>query len=274
MLEILQDFESAVGGDVGLSPLVLIGPGLVCVIVGLFIWLGGLGFRKLLVAVVGVIIGSMCGFFIVGRNFISAAFSAALAAVIAIIFERLFIAIITGILAMVFTFIILAGPYVENTQELTPISSDQVSAQSSALSIRESAEKMKAYIVNAVRKIKQTCLQMPVFDGLIIMVLALIFMVVGFLFKNVASALCFSILGTVLIFAGLILLLLYKGAVPVRIICSKQSYYAIVFLAMTAFGTFEQLLLCQRQKKSSAGKKQTAKVKQQPHQTQEKWRAS
>jgi len=69
MLEILQDFESAVGGDVGLSPLVLIGPGLVCVIVGLFIWLGGLGFRKLLVAVVGVIIGSMCGFFIVGGVF-------------------------------------------------------------------------------------------------------------------------------------------------------------------------------------------------------------
>lgn len=274
MIEILQDFESAVGGDVGLSPLVLIGPGLVCVIVGLFIWLGGLGFRKLLVAVVGVIIGSICGFFIVGHNFISAAFSAALVAAFAMIFERLFIAVITGVLAAVFTFIFLAGPYLEDARESTPISSGQVSAQDSAVSIHQSAERMKTYIINAIQRIKKACLQMPVYDWAIIMVLALLFMVAGFLFRHIALSLCFSILGTVLIFAGLILLLLYKGAVPVRIICSKQSYYAIVFLAMTAFGTFEQLLLCQRQKKSSAGKRQTAKVKQQPHQTQERWRTS
>ncbi|MBA7660874.1 hypothetical protein ES703_68880 [subsurface metagenome] len=43
MLQILQDLESAIGGRVGLSPVVLLGPGLACVVIGLFIWLGGLG---------------------------------------------------------------------------------------------------------------------------------------------------------------------------------------------------------------------------------------
>ena len=73
MLEILQDLESAICGTVRLSPVVLVGPGLIFVIAGLFIWLGGLGFRKQLVAVAGAITGGICGFFAIGQNIILAA---------------------------------------------------------------------------------------------------------------------------------------------------------------------------------------------------------
>ena len=272
MLEILQDFESAISGTMRLSPVVLVGPGLVCVIAGLFIWLGGLGFRKLLVAVAGAITGGICGFLAIGQNIISAAFTAALAAALAMLFERIFITILAAALAAVFAFVVLAGPYIENSQQETVISPGEIPAQDTALGIRESAEKMKAYIIDDSQKIKNACLHTPMYHWVMIMVLILICIVVGFSFWQLASALCCSALGTVLIFAGMILLLLNKGSMPVRIISNRASFYAAVFAAMTVFGTTEQLLLCKQPKTSSAEKNQTGPNKQKPKQAKKRWR--
>ena len=274
MLEILQDFESAIGGGVRLSPLVLVGPGLAAVIAGLFIWLGGLGFRKLLVAVAAAICGGICGFFAIGQNIISTAFAAVLAAALAMVFERIFIAILTAAVAAVFAFVVLAGPYIENSKGPDPLSRGEISDQGTAVGVRESAEKMKAHIIEAGQRIKHAGLQMPVYNWAIIIVSGLIFIVAGFSLWRLASALCCSVLGTVLIFAGMILLLLHKGAVPVSIICSKSSYYATTFIAMIAFGMIEQLLLCKRKKSRSAGKRQMHKNQQEPDQKKKSWRTA
>jgi len=274
MLEILQDFESAVGGAVRLSPVVLIGPGLAAVLVGLFIWLGGLGFRKLLLPAAGAITGAVCGFFIISQNLISVVFLAALAACIATILDRVFIAILAAALAVAFAFVVLAGPHIENSKQTATIRQGEIPAKGPADSVRESAEKMKAYIIDASQRIKHAGLQMPLYHRVIIMVLALIFIVAGFSLWRLAMALCCSILGTLLIFAGMILLLLYKGAVPVSSICSKPSFYATVFIAMTAFGTIEQLLLCKRPKTHSARKRPFSKNKEEPDRTKGSWRTS
>jgi len=274
MLEILQDFESAVGGAVRLSPIVLIGPGLAAVLVGLFIWLGGLGFRKLLLPAAGAITGALCGFFIISQNPISVVFLAALAACIATTLDRVFIAILAAALAAAFAFVVLAGPNIENSKQAATIMSGDMSTQGPADSVRESAEKMKAYIIDASQRIKHAGLQMPLYHWVIIMVLALIFIVAGFSLWRLTMALCCSILGTLLIFAGMILLLLYKGAVPVSSICSKPSFYVTVFIAMTAFGTIEQLLLCKRPKTHPARKRPISKDKEEPDRTKGSWRTS
>jgi len=177
-------------------------------------------------------------------------------------------------LAAVFAFVVLAGPYIENSQQAVLVSPGEVSAQGTAISVRESAEKMKAHIIDVSQRVKHAGLQMPVYHWMIIMVLVLIFIVAGFSLWRLASALCCSVLGTILIFAGMILLLLHKGAVPVSSICSKPSFYATVFIAMTAFGTCEQLLLCKRQKTRSAGKRQKSKNKQEPGRTKKSWRTT
>ena len=65
MLQILQEFEQTAAR---FSPVVLIAPGVVAVIIGLFIWLGGLGFKKVLVVILGAVAGWLCGFFIGARN--------------------------------------------------------------------------------------------------------------------------------------------------------------------------------------------------------------
>ncbi len=271
MLEILQDFESAIGGAGRLSPVVLFWPGLACVIAGLFVWLGGLGFRKLLVTVTGAIIGTIFGFFAIGQNIVSALFMAALIAAIAPIFERLFIAMLAATLAGDFAFVILAGPYIENSQQDV---AGKLSANTQTIGARESAEKMRAYIIVITKKIKHTGLQMPVYDWAIIAVVVLISIVAGFALWHLASALCCSFLGTVLVFAGMILLLLHKGTVPVSRICSRQSFYATVFIVMAVFGTLEQLLLCKHPKTRPTKKKKVGKNKQESGQTKKSWRTS
>jgi hypothetical protein len=265
MLEIARQLEQTA---VWFNPVVLIGPGLACVLLGLFVWLGGLGFRRALVAIVGAVSGGICGFFISGRNIVPATVSAGLAAVIAIIFERIFIAILAGVLAAVLGFAVLAGPYIENAGEATLIKWDKTQN----LSTQQTVVTAKAYIADFVAETKRILLQMPVYNWAIIAVLAVIFPAAGFFQRRLTSAFCCAALGAILIFAGMILLLLYKGAAPISRICQNQSYYLGVFAAMTAFGTTEQLLFCQRIKERLTRKKGKSKDGKEPEKISMSWR--
>jgi len=185
MLEFAWNFERTAAE---LAPIVLIGPGLAAVLVGLFVWLGGLGFRRVLVAVVGAVAGGVCGFFITGRNIAFAGLLAIVGVIIAIILEKILVS--------------------------------------------------------------------------------------GSFFWRLAWALCCAVLGTLLIFAGMVLLLLYKGAVPVSYISDRQSFYACVFAAMTAFGTIEQLLFCRHTKREVIRKEQAIRDREQMSEQQRSWRTT
>lgn len=240
MFEIALHFEQMA---TQLRPIILISVGLACVIIGLFLWLGGLGFRKVLVIVVGAVSGGVCGFFITDRNIVSAGILAALAVFVAILFEKIFITILAAALAAVVAFAVLAGPYIQNQADFST-------------------------------KIKQACLQMPVYSWVIIAALLVIFIMAGFFLWRLTSALCCAALGTILIFAGMISLLLYKGAVPISYICSRTLFYTVVLVAMMAFGTIEQLLLSKPPKRQSITKKETSKDKQEPDKKLPSWRTS
>jgi hypothetical protein len=265
MLEIARQLEQTA---VWFNPVILIGPGLVCVLLGLFVWLGGLGFKRALVAIVGAVSGGICGFFISGRNIVTATVSAGLAAVVAIMLERIFIAILAGVLAAILGFAVLAGPYIENAGEATLVKWDETRN----LSTQQTVETVKAYITDFVDETKWILSKMPVYNWAIIAVLAVIFPVAGFFQRRLISAFCCAALGTILIFAGMILLLLYKGAAPISRICQNQLYYLGVFAVMTAFGTTEQLLFCQRIKERLTGKKGKSKDRKEPEETSASWR--
>jgi len=226
MLEIAQDLEQTAAS---FSSVLSVTLGLVAVTAGLFVWLGGLGFRKLLVAIVGAVAGAVVGSFIACRNLVSATASAAVAVVLALIFERIFITILAAASAAVVTFVILAGVY-------------------------------EADLSNGL---KQACLQIPLYGWLIIAAVAAIFIAGAFYLWRVTSALCCAAIGTLLVFAGMILLLLQKGAAPVGYIASRGLFFAAVFIAMTAFGTFEQLLFCQPTGGRPAAKKRATNQKDQ-----------
>ena len=271
MLEMFQNFEQAA---TKLAPLTLIVPGLAAIIVGLFIWLGGLGFRRLLIAIVGAVSGGFGGYFLVGQNIITAVVIAGIAALIAMIFEKLFFIILAGGLVAVFAFAFFAGPYIEDLIEESPANQDSISDKETTATIRQSVEMIKEYAIDSINRIKQARSQMPLYKWAIIAVLAILLIAGSFWIWRLASALCCSALGTLLIFAGMILLLLYKGSAPITKIVARTQFYGTVFIGMTAFGTLEQLLLCRYEERKAKRKRRADKNKQEPEKAKRDWRTS
>ena len=258
MLEIFQNFEQMTAR---ISPWILIVAGVVALLVGLFIWLGGLSLGKVIVAIAGAVSGVIVGLFVIGRNTFSALLSAAVAVVIAIIFEKVIIILLAAILAAAICFAVLAGPYIEHSQAQTAAAPNEMPTQAATPGVSQTIEELKAYTLNVGEKIKQAGSQMPVQKWAIVAAPAVILMVGGLTLRRLTSALYFSVQGTLFIFAGMILLLLYKGTRPVSHIRVNPSIYASVFAAMTAFGTIEQLLICKRVKTESTGEKKAGKNK-------------
>ena len=269
MLETAQYFEQVA---TQFSPIVLIGAGLVCTLLGLFLWLGGLMLRRVSFAVVGAACGGICGFFLTGEHIIPAVLLAGLVAAIAVVFEKIFVTILVSALAMGLGLFVLAYPYIEGTGSLRQYPEYEASNQTAALSISESVEIAKGWAADFGAAIKHGCSQIPAPRWAIVVALGAIFMGVGFCFSRFASALCCAMLGTTLVFAGMIMLLLYKAAMPVSDIGNKQSFYAAVFLAMVSFGVIEQLLFSKRIKEKPARKKQTdRRGKDEPDETGQSW---
>ncbi|MCK4752995.1 MAG: hypothetical protein KAS75_06085 [Planctomycetes bacterium] len=111
MLESLLNFEERAAFS---DPVFLVVPGLGLAILGLFIWLGGFGFRKSLAAIIGGIGGSVGGYFITNQNTIMSLLLGMTAAIIAVIFEgaltkgsfwrRLLAALLCSVLGVAFIF--------------------------------------------------------------------------------------------------------------------------------------------------------------------------
>ena len=237
MLEIALNFEETAAG---FESMVLIVPGLLAVLAGLFIWLGGFGIRKVLVAVIGAVSGWACGFFMTGGHIIWVVIFAVVAAAIAVMFEDVCMRILAVAVAVVCGFAVLAGPYIKGSFTLAAI--------------------------------EVACSQMSLFAWVIIVALVVIFVVGGIFFWRLTLALCCAALGTILIFAGMIALLLYKGAMPISSISSRLPFYAAVFMAMVAFGTIGQLLLCGDSRRKSVKKRHTGKGEEEVDEESSKWR--
>ncbi|MDD5327628.1 MAG: hypothetical protein PHY02_07430 [Phycisphaerae bacterium] len=266
MFEIARELEQTA---VWFRPAVLIVPGLVAVLVGLFVWLGGLGFRKVLAGIIGAISGGVCGFFISGRNMPPTIVSAGITAFIAIVFEKIFIAILAGVLAAVLGFAVLARPYIGNEDSLNEYGTED---RTMFLDTQESIEAAKRYIADFAAETRQIFSKMPIYKHAITAAIVIVFIAAGFFQKRLTSAFCCSALGTMLIFTGMILLLLYKGAAPISSIFRSQLFYTGVFGAMTAFGMAEQLLLCQRINAKLTGHKQKNRNRKKPEEISPSWR--
>jgi len=272
MLEVLINIESDIGGAGRLSPIVLIGPSAAAVLLGLLVWLGGLALKRYLLAVVGALTGALCSFFVIGRNVPAAAALAGAAAVIAVIFERLSIAILLALLAAVVAFLVLAKTSV---QDVRPADSPNPSqTHTTALTVGESLERLKACAVVLGDKTKKICSQMPTYNWAIILTVAVVSIVAGVVLRRFASALACAALGTALVFAGMILLLMYKGTAPINAISRKPPFYGTLFVAMAASGTIEQLILCKRKKAKSKKTKKQNENGEKAKAARQNWRTS
>jgi hypothetical protein len=240
MLETIQNFESAVGPAARDYPLYVIAPGSAAVAVGLLVWLGGFGIRRVLMGIVGAAGGFALGYFVIGRGeILPAAIVAGVAAIFAALLDRVLIAHFVALLAAGIGFAVLIGPHmsVENVQ----IESNAWDATAES---QESAEQLNAYLLEMGETLKGVFSEVPVYKWAILVLITLIFFGIGFIFRRLAGAAFFSGLGTLLIGVGLAALLLYKGAAPLSRVGEKPWMYVGIIAGMAAFGTIVQLLFC------------------------------
>jgi hypothetical protein len=275
MLEILKNFESAMNGTGRLSPGVMLGAGAAIVLLGLVIWLGGLGLRRILSVIAGAATGGILVFIMVGGGSAPALIAAAVTGIFALEFERVFVAIFAAIMAIALGLSFQIGPHIENVQTVKAIDQDPnapASVPHSTVNSGRSAGKLGDYATDTGKSIRLACSLMPVRKWAIIVVLATIFIICGCILQRPTLALCFSILGTTFIFAGMILLLLHKGAAPVTHISGKPSIYTGVFAVMVGLGTAEQLVLFGGAKPRVALKGKSGKTKDKTAGEKQGWR--
>ncbi len=255
MVEILKSLEVAAGR---FSTPVAVVPGVILVVLGLFIWLDGLRFRRVSLGLAVAFIGFLAVFVLGLRSPVIAVLPIIAAVAIAALFPRVFMAVLLAKLVTAIVFVVLAWPFITGSQGGTQPPPRKVSTNSNLpFSFAESIDLARAYGMDLTDNIKQAGKQLPSGKWLIVGAVGLGLFVLGFIFKDVAGALACSLFGTLLIWLGLVTLLMYKGSRPVQRIEHDALAYGLGAVGMIAFAGVEQYLLCRQVKR----RQETRKVK-------------
>jgi len=257
MLELLKNLEKTAAN---LNPVVLLVPGIILLVVGLFIWLGGMKFRKSFSAFIGGLAGGLGGYLLSGRNPAFGCITAVVSMVLALLLKRIFISVLAAIIALAIGYFLVAKPYIKDIQQSAPARRIlRQTEQQARLSITKSMREIRNWAGQTTETIRQAASQIPWYKWAIIALAVALFIFASVLLWRVIAAFCCSTIGTSLIFAGMIFLLLFKGSEPVSHIAGRQAFYLTVFGAMVAFGTAEQSILVTFKKKGDASLRQLKK---------------
>jgi hypothetical protein len=227
MIYFLWTFANRAGG---LQPPLLLALTLITLTAGLFVWLGGLGYRRVMFAVAGAYCGAVCTIPFSGSNLLLAAALVGAGALLALKFQDAFLTITTSMFAAIYGFSILIRPYFNTSGELISI-------------------------------IRQLAIDVPYYNWPMLLALIVAPLGASAAFWQGTSAVLCSAAGTALLLAGTILLLVRSGFDAVGHISSKRELYLGLFIAVTVVGAIAQLLLLPRISNRLAIAKETAKVK-------------
>jgi hypothetical protein len=249
MSEFLKQFQNAA---FVLSPMVLAGAGFVLVWLGLFLWLGGLRWLKVLAGFAAAAAGYAVALHFAGQQVVILIVAAVIAGLIGIFLEKIVGVIVAAALAALIANVLLALPTLSEAKTWNDIPRTP-NYSSDAPSVTESLTTLETYgryLVDKGIQIVQGLGNVGYTAGAIT---ALAILGIGFAIPRGICALMCAILGTVAIAIGLLLLLWYKGSKPVDYILESQGMLWIIALAMVGFGTLIDLALCPgRPKKKSA----------------------
>jgi len=240
VIEILKSFEQAASR---FHPAVLMAPGVALMVLGLVAWLGGMYLRRLTLAVAGAVAGGLVGLLVSGTNPSVAGAAAAGGAVFGAFLPRLAPAVLLAALGMAVVFaattpapaaaaprMLFGKPNLGHTQE--------------RLTIRQSLDVMQSYTLDLTDYVKAAARPLKTAALAILAAAGLVLLVVGLCLKRLAGAVVAATLGTGLILAGMIALLILKGSTPIALMQQRGALYGLVLLGMAAAGTLEQLVLC------------------------------
>ena len=231
---------------------ILFVPGIVVVVVGLCIWLAGLRWRKVLGAMAG-------GCFLAGIGLCIGNYGLPVIAAVTLIgialgalVEKIMLGIFGTALAAAVV-ITAASTIVEQRYEtsnnyprwLENEADDAVINFPQAIAVTKGTGH---YILSGIIENVKSSLVSVASASTAILITGFAAMMLPRIFIAAVS----SSFGSAVIFAGMIMLLFYKGSKPVNFISDKGSYYSMVIFAMIIFGTIVQLVLSPEPKTQKA----------------------
>jgi hypothetical protein len=225
MTNLLWTFQNRI---THLQPSLLLTLGVVTIAAGLFVWLGGLGFKKIVFVVIGVFFGAFCTLFSSGTNLFLAAAIIGICAMLALTLQETFLVLVASAFAAVIGYFLLIRPYFRPSSDIMSV-------------------------------IRQLTIGVPYYNWPIMLALTAIpFAAVSW---PGASALFSSAAGTTLILAGTIMALLNFDYPAVDYMTTRQDIYIAIIALATILGTIAQLWLLPKISTQFVAAKAKAKVK-------------
>ncbi len=219
---------------------ILLVPGLLGLLTGIFLWLGGSLGRRGLLALTAVITGALVGFWVTGRSGILVAGLGLGMAALAI--PRF----TTGLMA---AFWIAIAAVVFWVAVKTPVPETQMSFDtlpSSALNTVESRNALLDHVSQLGGVLwQETRSQSWPIQAVLLAVLVAVISIMSLL-PRLGLVLYHAILGTALVTVGMGFLLLFKGSEPLFYAWSHYLLIGAVWAGMVLFGTTIQLWCCIR----------------------------
>ncbi len=235
------------------APQAVIFPGVLSLVLGLFIWLGGLRWNRPIAVLVGALAGVLLTCWITECQIPTITLAILVGGGLGMLFKRAVVILVGVVIVVMVVLIITAGP-IRETANPVPLTENQLSDiddTAERLNTKESLRIIHLYfnyctgqIGNAVRRGARSPegLAFALIGGLVIVAF-------GFFLPRFMVSAVFSVVGTALIFIGMLLVLLYKGARPISHVYERAALYNTVILVMIVFGTAAELLLCPRKNK-------------------------
>ncbi|MCP4451669.1 MAG: hypothetical protein GY809_09425 [Planctomycetes bacterium] len=255
MLDIFTQFERSAQAC---SPMVLRVPGLVSVLLGIFLWLGGSLSARTSVAMVWLLLVAAIGFFFV-TPLVSVGMGV-MVFVVAMLLKRFSAGLLTSLL-LTFVVFVTACEYTGGRGEHAARSSrsTQTPAYSGeTLDASDTFEHLKLMVSGVYRSAVRVGQTLEVKYQVVVGVTAFFALMMGCVLQRPAQALSCAAAGVLLIWGGMLLMLLSKGAMPLTGLLTHAHTCAAMVPVMIAVGTLEQLMFCSRPARKDQGRKADA----------------
>jgi hypothetical protein len=197
---------------------------------GLFVLLGGLGFRRILF----VVIGAYCGgaFIISGKcpNLLLAIASVGICAVLAVFLQDAFLVLIVSLFAAVYGYLTLISPYVNTSGELVSVMRDLT-------------------------------IGVPFYNWPILLALVAAPVAAKATWFQGTSAALSAIAGTLMLFAAGFMLYFHSSIAPKTNLYVNNEIILAIFVGLAVLGTCLQMFVLPRLSKRIADSKEFAKMR-------------
>ncbi|MCF7973574.1 MAG: hypothetical protein K9N55_07145 [Phycisphaerae bacterium] len=249
MLDVFTQFEQSA---VAYHPLLMVGPGLVGVFLGIFLWLGGSLCARISAGLVWWVLVAGLGIFYMKP--LAALGMGLMACMIAMIMKRFSTGLLTSVLAMFLVFLAVcqAKGSPENANGRPVSQSSMKTAMPTAggtrLGIPETFEDLKGRVSDVYRAGLQVGQVLEIKYLVVVGVSGFFTLLIGCVAGRLAETVSCAAAGVLLMWGGMVLMLLSKGALPLRGLAAHGGTYVAMMCAMIGVGALEQLLFCAKPK--------------------------